>query len=93
MKNQEIKDTFTLRLIFYEKMKVFQSSIEYLRGIGMYLNYFLILCILAFTSRNFQMLDPAVSLQFLKIAISCIKTLVLRFILEIRNSIDTVSNF
>ena len=67
MKNQEIKGSSTPELLFYEKMKVFQSSVEYLKGISIYQNYFLILCMLAFISHRFQILDPAVPLHFLKI--------------------------
>ena len=66
MKNQEIKDTSTLSLLFYEKIKVIPSSTEYLRGISIYLNYFLSLSMLAFISHSFQMLDPAVPIHFLK---------------------------
>ena len=40
MKNQEIKNSSTLGHLFYEKMKVFQSSVECLRGISIYLNNF-----------------------------------------------------
>ena len=65
MKNQEIKDTSTLGFPFYERMKEFQSSVEYLRGINIYLNYFLILYMLAFISHSFQLLDLAVPLHFL----------------------------
>ena len=67
MKSQEIKGSSTLGLLFYEKMRVFQSSVEYLSGISIYLNYILVLCMLAFISHSFQMLDPAVPLHFFKI--------------------------
>ena len=66
MKNQEIKGTSTLRLIFYEKMKAFQSSIEYFKRdkhLSKLLSHPLYPCI---HSHNFQMLDPAVSVHFLK---------------------------
>ena len=65
MKNQEIKGTSTLGLLFYESMKVFQSLVEYLRDMNSDLNHFLILCMLALISHSFQMLDPVVLLHFL----------------------------
>ena len=65
MKNQEIKGTSTLGLLFYESMKVFQSLVEYLRDMNSDLNHFLILCMFALIFHSFQMLDPVVLLHFL----------------------------
>ena len=68
MKNQEIKDPSTLGLLFYERMKVLQSSVVFTgEGVNIYLNYFFDLCMLALISHSFQIIDPPVIFKVFQI--------------------------